>query len=189
MLKWHSQNVNVNSSTVESIPIGLENDRWFVKDRKREKMKDRLSQAKGCRNWVYMNFNVSTNPKARQPVHDLFKNSRFVTVDMHENGFNFDKYLDNIYHHRFVICPKGNGMDTHRTWESLYMNTIPIEKRNTNNQFYKNLPICFVDSWDEITEEFLEREYIRIKSSQWKTEMLTFEYWKNKIRENDSVSA
>jgi hypothetical protein len=38
VLKWHSQNVNVNSSTVESIPIGLENDRWFVKDRKREKM-------------------------------------------------------------------------------------------------------------------------------------------------------
>ena len=189
VLKWHSQNVKVTSSTVKSIPIGLENDRWFVKDRKKEKMQDRLSQAKGCRNWVYMNFNIDTNPKARQPVYDLFAKSRFVTVDMHKNGFNFDKYLDNIYHHRFVLCPRGNGMDTHRTWESLYMNTIPIEKRNTNNQFYKDLPICFVDSWEEITEEFLEREYIRIKSHQWKMEMLTFEYWKNKIRENDSVSA
>lgn len=189
VLKWHSQNVNVNNSTVDSIPIGLENDRWFVKDRKREKMQDRLNQAKGCRNWVYMNFNINTNPKARQSVHDLFKNSRFVTVDMHENGFNFDKYLDNIYHHRFVLCPRGNGMDTHRTWESLYMNTIPIERRNNNNQFYRNLPICFVDSWDEVTEEFLEREYIRIKSKDWKVEMLTFEYWKNKIREDNSISA
>lgn len=80
-------------------------------------------------------------------------------------------------------------MDTHRTWECLYMNTIPIEKRNNNNVFYKNLPVCFVDSWEEVTEEFLAKEYVRIKSKEWNLEMLKFEFWKNKIRENCSTGA
>ena len=80
------------------------------------------------------------------------------------------------------MCPEGNGIDTHRTWECLYMNTIPIEKININNQYYTDLPICFVNRWKEITEEFLEKEYIRINSIKWNMNKLSFEYWRNKIK-------
>ena len=93
----------------------------------------------------------------------------------------FDEYLDNIYNHKFVFSPEGNGMDTHRTWECLYVGTIPIERRNLNNRFYTDLPICFVDNWEDLTEEFLESEFIRIKSVHGIWKKLTFEYWKNKI--------
>jgi hypothetical protein len=86
-----------------------------------------------------------------------------------------------VYNHKFVISPEGNGIDTVRTWECLYMGTIPIEKRNINNQFFTDLPICFVNTWEEITEDFLNQEYERIKNATWKMQMLTFEYWKYRI--------
>jgi hypothetical protein len=61
------------------------------------------------------------------------------------------------------------------------MGTIPIQKRDLNNRFFTDLPICFVDQWTDVTKELLDKEYERISSRTWKMEMLTFAYWKNKI--------
>jgi len=83
--------------------------------------------------------------------------------------------------HKFVLCPEGNGTDTHRTWETLYVGSIPIEKRNINNSFYQDLPICFVDSLSEINEDFLNYEFDRIKNTKWNLDKLNFSYWKDKI--------
>lgn len=182
LIKWYSKNVNVINHRIESIPIGLENDRWFPGLRKKEKMLAKLSETRKYRNLAYLNVNPSTNPDERAPVISLLKNQSYVTHQQGSNGSNFDSYLDNIYNHKFVVCPEGNGIDTHRTWEALYMGTIPIEKRNLNNRFYKDLPICFVDNWNEITKDFLNIEFERIKSKQWNFKMLTFEYWEQKIK-------
>jgi NAD(P)-dependent dehydrogenase (short-subunit alcohol dehydrogenase family) len=37
---------------------------------------------------------------------------------------------------------------------------------------FDDLPICFIDSWDEITKEFLEKEKTRILSTKWNLEKL-----------------
>ena len=81
-----------------------------------------------------------------------------------------------------MICPEGHGIDTHRTWETLYLNSIPIEIRNINNSFYEDLPICLVDSWEEITEDFLNKEYNRINEKKYNLEKLDFNYWLKKIK-------
>jgi len=181
LLVWYGQNVCVKDDRIKSLPIGLENNEWFPKVHKREKMIAKLKQPKEINNLVYMNFNIATNLDERLEPYQIFESKSWVTTEYGKNGFEFDKYINNIYNHKFVICPKGNGIDTVRTWETLYMGTIPIEKRNINNQFYMDLPICFVDDWNEITENFLEGEYIRIEQSIWNMDKLNFEYWGNKI--------
>jgi hypothetical protein len=179
--RWYSQNVNIEHERIESIPIGLENSRWFPELRKRDKMLQKLSERKQYRNLVYMNFNIKTNPSKRTILYNLLKNKTWITAVQGVNGMKFDSYIDNIYSHKFVICPEGNGMDTHRTWESLYMGAIPVEKRNLNNRFYTDLPILFVDDWEEITEPFLLSHLNRIENSTWNMEKLNFNYWKNRI--------
>jgi len=181
VLKWYSQNVNVVDPRIESIPIGLENNRWFQSEMKKEKMENRVLHPRIYKNTVYMNHNASTNPEKREFLYSLFGGESWVTSERGKNGRGFTEYLEDIYDHNFVICPEGNGMDTHRTWETLYMRSIPIEKRNINNQFYTDLPICFVDDWSEITLAFLGSEYKRIKNGVWNMKKLTFEYWRNKI--------
>jgi hypothetical protein len=181
ILKWYSQNVGIVNSRIESIPIGLENDRWFKGLHKKEKMLIKLSRPRLYKNQVYMNHNIETNPLKRQKPYDLLSGKSWVTVESGKNGHGFDEYLDDVYKHNFVICPEGNGMDTHRIWETLYMGSIPIEKRNINNQFYTDLPICFVNDWEDITLDFLEKEYVQIKGQEWNMEKLTFTYWQNKI--------
>jgi hypothetical protein len=182
IVKWYSQNVNIVDPRVESIPIGLENNRWFPDRRKKGKILCKPNEERKYRNLVYLNHNIGTNPAVRERIYQLYEGESWVTSERGSNAQGrFDEYLDNIYNHKFTISPQGNGLDTHRTWECLYVGSIPIEKRNLNNRFYTDLPICFVDNWEDLTEEFLLSEFDRIQSGKWNLEKLNFEYWKNKI--------
>ncbi len=180
LIHWFGQNINIVDDRISSLPIGLENNKWL--SNKGEKMITKLQQLKGCKNLMYMTHKINTNPNERSEPYQLFGGESWVTTGYGSHGYEFNKYIDNIYNHAFVICPEGNGIDTHRVWETLYMDTIPIEKRSINNQSRIDLPICFVDDWREINRTFLEEEYIRIKTSSWNMKKLTFKYWENKIR-------
>jgi hypothetical protein len=184
VIKWYTQNVDTLNPTVESIPIGLENNRWFPKIRKKEKMLALMNSSENptLKNLLYVNHNINTNPDKRSIVYELLKGKDGVTIEEGKNGIDFDRYLINIFTHRFVACPEGNGIDTHRVWECLYLGTIPIVVRNYNTQFYQDLPICFIDNWEEITKEFLKNEWNRIWNEPWNLEKLTFAYWENKIQ-------
>ena len=181
VLHWFSQNVCTIDPRLSSLPIGLENKRWHPEVQKKNRMLGKLRTARKIKNLVYINHNISTNPGERTPPYDALKDKPFATVAYGFNPRNFDNYIDEIYNHKFVVSPPGNGVDTHRKWESLYLGSIPIEKRCPNNTFYEDLPICFVDSWDQVTENFLNSEYDRIIHGQWNISKLYMSYWINLI--------
>jgi hypothetical protein len=81
-----------------------------------------------------------------------------------------------------MICPEGNGIDVHQPWESLYLGVIPIQVKNINNSNWRDLPICFIDSWDELTnEEYFIKEYDRITNTEFNMNKLNMKYWNSKI--------
>jgi hypothetical protein len=183
LIIWHSKNVNTINPRIVSIPIGIENARWHEKVNKPLLMENQLRRLRGVRNLAYMNHSIKTNPLERKVLYDLFNDKKWVTKRHGSNGEKFERYIHQMYNHKFIFSPEGNGIDTIRTWEALYMGTIPIEKRNLNNRFYTDLPICFVDSWEQVTEEFLNKEYKRIKATEYNLDKLQFKYWANKIME------
>lgn len=181
LIKWYAQNVFDSHEKIESIPIGLENTNWFVEIGKINKIKNKIIENKNYKNLLYINHNIDTNIRERLSPYKIFTGKNFATCVSGRNGLNFDQYLDDVYNHKFVLCPEGNGIDTHRTWECLYLNSIPIEKRNVNNSGFNDLPICFVNDWEEINEEFLNSEYDRIINNKYDLSKLDFNYWRNKI--------
>lgn len=180
VIRWYASNVDVINPRIESIPFGIESDWNDGGKHKKEKMLLKLEEKRNIRNLVYLEHSLEYNREERTWIYQLLENKPWVTA-VKCKTISFDEYIDNVYNHKFVICPMGNGMGTHREWETLYLNTIPIQRRDLNNRFYTDLPICFVDNWDELTEDFLNSEYERITHGTWKMEMLTFGYWKNKI--------
>jgi len=61
----------------------------------------------------------------------------------------------------FIACPRGNGIDTHRLWETLYRGSIPVVKRSAWTEMIEELglPIVQLDSWEEIHQLNLEEEF------------------------------
>jgi len=181
VIKWYSSKVKVQHPRIVSLPIGIENKVWRRNPPKKELMVDKLTRSRQYRNLLYINHCVETNEKERAEPYEIFKNKTWVTMEQGRNGQKFEQYIDNIYNHKFMICPEGNGISTHRTWECLYLGTIPIEKRSINNSFYTDLPICFVDEWTDVTREFLEDELKRFRITSWNMSKLYFSYWRNNI--------
>jgi hypothetical protein len=181
VIMWFTKNVNCFDRRIEAIPIGLENDMWFPEISKKKKIEDKLKEPHSYKNLVYMNFNINTNPAKRQECYNYFKDFPWVTVDMKANGSGFDSYIDNLYNHKFVLCPEGNGIDTHRTWETLYLGSVPIEIGNENNRFWSDLPMVTVRNWQEVTVEYLAKRLDQMIEVEPNTEYLDFQYWKNKI--------
>ena len=182
VIKWYSASITFQGEKLESLPWGVESLQRFEFHHidKRLKMTQKVLEPKNHRNLLYVKHSVWTNRKERFKPYVLLKDKPFATVEQ-AAIFDFDHYIDSAYNHKFVLSPPGHAIDSHRTWETLYLNSIPIEKRNINNSFWRDLPICFVDDWEEITEDFLNKEYERITQMKWDMSKLTPEYWTNKI--------
>ena len=181
VIKWYSTNVNMVHPKLVPIPIGVENQRWQGNPTKKLQMIEKVNEPRDYKNLLYINHSIGTNVKQRKEPYELFEGKPWVTAVRGHNGVNFAGYIDDIYNHKFTICPEGNGIDTHRTWECLYVGSIPILKRHPNFRFYTDLPICFVDEWRGVTSTFLINEYRRISNATWNLEKLNFSYWNNKI--------
>lgn len=85
----------------------------------------------------------------------------------------------------FEISPHGNGLDCHRTWEALLLNTIPIVPRSPLNELHKQFPIVIVDDWStEITLANLLRwrDELAPQFTSAMKERLTSEYWATRMR-------
>jgi len=120
------------------------------------------SNKKDIRNLVYMNFTPDTSATERTMVYNHFKQKSFVTV---EHGVSHKRFANSVYNHPFVLSPRGNGYDCVRTWESFYLGSIPIIKRNNVMSHFSDLPILFVESWEEVTLNLLLNHLTKMKDN------------------------
>jgi hypothetical protein len=145
-------------------------------------MVESKGKPKTIHNLVYMNFLIQTYEAERQSCYSTFVGKPWVTLGQSDKTLESrKKFLSEIRNHLFVLCPRGNGVDTHRVWETLYMGSIPIVKKVDAMNDFNDLPILFIHNWSDITEDFLLGEYQRILNTEWNMKKLTFSYWKERI--------
>lgn len=147
----YTQNMNVNHPKVDPLPIGFANSMWSHGNPKihREVYNMKVNKTKN----IYFNFNINTNRKVRQKCHDQMKKKGLKWI----NNMPYRDYLIELKRHKFAISPEGNGIDCHRFWECLYMNVIPICKRNKLVEYYsKYFPIVILEDWNHLEVEKLK---------------------------------
>jgi len=85
----------------------------------------------------------------------------------------------------FVVSPHGNGLDCHRTWESLVLGNIVIVKRSSLDPLYEGLPVVIVDDWREIDTANLRAWHAQHQASfddPTVQDKLTNRYWIARMR-------
>jgi hypothetical protein len=129
---------------------------------------------------AFLSINIHTFFCERAIVEVFFKDEPWVT---HRYPIEYDEFCREVRRHKFVFCPRGNGYDTIRMWETLYLGSIPIVRENpVVNEFAKWLPICVVKDWSHVNPEYLELEYKRIRSrTDYNFNVLRWSYWREKI--------
>lgn len=183
ILHWFAQNVVVKHPKITPIPIGLENlfyynhgaIPWF------EKLRQKLP-AKSPR--ILMEFSRHTNPLIREPVFKMFQ--KHATVTALEARFSAPRYLEQLASHEFVLSPPGNGLDCHRTWEAMYLKTIPIVEHSVSTDSFAKLglPLWVVKDWDEVKKMSVNQLHDRYLKIQKHADYaaLDLEFWRQKIQ-------
>lgn len=182
------QNLDLESynKKIDILPIGLENRRFMnsgtLRHFRDKKVLHNLSLKK---NKILSSFSPHTNMEKRNELSEISKIIKFVDVKILGNHID---YLRELAKYKFNFCPEGNGIDTHRLWESLIVKTMPITLKSNLNLEYKKLgiPILLLNTWSDIftyTEDDLEAIYKKEFNSENFQDLLMFEYWKNKIND------
>jgi hypothetical protein len=172
--------MNCETDKANPLPIGIANSYSSVNMREFE------SSTNPTR-LLYINNRIQTYPPLRQWVYDYFSSKSWATLRVPYETSGVDpRYKSELIDHKFVLCPRGNGVDTHRIWEALYSGVIPVVVRHRTHEMLEGqLPILFVDDFSEVTEHMLDEVYDEFKKKSWNTNMLTCSWWIQKIKEHN----
>jgi hypothetical protein len=174
VVKWYAANANINRPDLVPIPLGLESPGCQGYSDHPEVLEKVLREPRKIKNLVYMNFSHTTQPK-RQLWVDHFQGKPWVTE---KSKTSFEEFIRDCYGHSFVLSPEGNGIDTHRTWEALYMGAIPIVQNSIFVNSFDQLPLVVVDDVSVITKEYLENITLNHYCCD---EKIYMSYWKERI--------
>lgn len=155
ILVWFAQNVGIKHPKLKPFPIGIANAGYSHGDISIvNKIRDENNKKE---NMFYTNFNIQNNKTERE--YCLQQTGLNIREDVNGgwNGFaggyklptSFEGYLRDLSKTYFCISPKGNGIDCHRTWESLYMGCIPIVTKSEVVDAHKDMPIIILNDWSE----------------------------------------
>ena len=126
----------------------------------------------------------------RRNIYQWAINTDFITVEYCKvnprplNDELFYNYYNKLVSSKFIICPRGCGIDTYRMWDAIYMGCIPIVEKYEGYNDMTDLPILFVNGpsdYLKLTKEYLETEYDKIINNKYNYNKLHFKYWENKI--------
>lgn len=178
IIAWFGQNPDIIfHKKFFAIPIGIANQRHAHGDiSKINELRLQLSQIKK-KNLLYLNLGVHTHSE-RVLVQNIFLKKSFVKGSQFKD---FEAYLLDLAESKFVISPRGNGLDCHRTWEALLMGCIPIVRSSPMDSLYEWLPVLIINDWSEVTEQFLQQMYVKIKREKYSLEKLDIHFWRKKI--------
>tara|TARA_B100002019_G_scaffold285670_1_gene294980 strand:+ start:1669 stop:2553 length:885 start_codon:yes stop_codon:yes gene_type:complete len=180
-LEWYAQNLTFvpdSSDKIFPIPIGVENKHYFkngilshfdIKDIKKEYE-------------ILCSFNINTNKK-RIEVLNAIKSSENINFLRYSNH---KEYIRELSKHKFNICPEGNGVDTHRFWESLIVETIPVVLKSEFIENFKRyeIPMLCLNSWKDLNKisknelnSFYETNISNLKFKKF----VEFDFWIDQI--------
>ncbi len=177
ILAWFAQNVDNNTHPkLHPIPIGIANRCWV--HGKGSSIESVQSNPPPKKHRLYVNFAVATFPQERRVA---YRHLRQLPSSYFSAPTPFETYLEELASCSFVASPRGNGLDTHRLWEALYVGSYPIVKSSSLDPLYADLPIVIVQDWSQVTEKFLDQKYEELKRKSFSIEKLYMDYWENLI--------
>lgn len=101
---------------------------------------------------LYISYCSDTHG-SRTTIQSVFADRPFVVFGP---KLEFEKYLETLNEYKFVLCPRGNGLDTHRFCEVLLMGSVPVVERNSISDLYEKFPCIIVDTFNNVDYELLK---------------------------------
>jgi hypothetical protein len=182
IIVWFACNPGFHHLKLIVLPIGFENTNWdppkikYIRDVKLNSLKP----WKERKNLLYINFSKGTNLKARGHLSDYFKNFSSLIIN---SRLDYPTYLSHLNDSKFVLCPRGNGLDTHRFYEAILMGAIPVVQDSLLRDIFNQSTSLVLNDLTNLTMRMLLRPDMYIKNMSFPRNVIYFNTWLKKIDE------
>lgn len=181
-------NLNYESENLRTIPLGIENFSRNSNGRLGDFLEFRDSELSNQRKHdVFAAFEVENNKEIRGKLATLLKESRFgwTSRRMHPRD-----YRQCVKDSLFVLSPPGRGLDCHRTWEAIYLGSVPVILEGTlPPSIATDLPITVVPRYEEFLKMGPEEMLDLFVETRSKSERKAFApYWIAEIEKTANES-
>lgn len=181
--KWFCVNSTIVRDDLLPIPFGIANSS-YEKNLVYEDFNEFKSKNEKKVNMIYGNFNLNTNYFHRIKAKKFLQNEENAIF---EAEINFQEYIDSLHKYKFILCPWGNGIDTHRYWETVYAGAVPVTISNAAYESMKIFPGYLLKSYDKKNiNEILKTKHTEVK---FDSQMLKVSWWFNNLIYSDSLSS
>jgi len=185
LIRWFGEDsdLTVPHPKFEPIPLGISDPNLpFGNQELMLKLHARMPAVEDKPLLAHSSFHLTLSHSSRREVFAAIRNIEGVTFQPERVA----PELLWIRHagHAFVISPRGNGLDCHRTWEALLLRSIPIVKRSSLDELHSGFPIAIVDDWREISLAAMGnwRDQLKDRFTPEMFQKLTRDYWAARIR-------
>jgi len=175
--RWYTQNYDgtIRHEKLQPYPIGfdLHTKNWLVDGSAMKKLVYMIDVRTGNRdfpiqdkipNKIFCDAHNSKTHGERELLRKAVeKNSNVVLLS---ERLSFQDITKEYNRYQFVLAPRGNGLDTHRTWELFLAGAIVITKTSSLDEMYikNDLPVVILQDWNELNDD------IENKMARWHTE-------------------
>ena len=138
---------------VRPVPIGLENLRW---GRQQPHLyQNCASQAPWRERLQSLLLSFNPNNDDRHAAVRALADSSFVHLSLKPHPTR--PFIENLARSKFVLSPRGNGLDCHRTWEAMACGCVPVLKRGSlhTDTFDVHDSVVWVDDWTKVEPQLL----------------------------------
>lgn len=188
--EWYSININYYAENLISIPIGLANEHpknLSKLDFKSRHTEEHFFSDAYKKYLLFINFQESTNYKVRAGLYTLYKTFNWAFVK--SPNLKKSEYLNILEKSDFTLAPFGNGYDTHRVWEALYSQSVPIVKKHISFSCLKDLPVLQIEDIQNITYKDLISAKAKLENGSYRYEKLYMGYWEELIKRNKTQTS
>jgi hypothetical protein len=135
-----------NDARFTAIPIGIENRRWAVNGVKSFMIS---SIPWDGRSSAIMVGPFGLTHSIRVEIEETFSKLSLSEIAFFPNRLAPKDYAKIAGHYKFVAAVRGNGVDTHRHWESIYRGSKVVVQRDNWSVNFKDLdlPFLFIEGW------------------------------------------
>lgn len=183
LLKWYCTNAPYASDKIVPLPIGFEEpDREGGKQEVLYSIRASKTPFTSKKDKILLPYHTLHTNAARKELVQKLRSLPFVETQ--EEKLLFEDYLRKVDEYKFVICLEGSGPDVHRNYESLLVDSVPINIKNSIEDLfnYYSLPGEFLSSWSILTEEYFEEMLSSSYDIGRSERFLEIQYHTEKIR-------
>eukprot|EP00808_Paulinella_micropora_P000214 g5650.t1 len=138
---------------------------------------------------VYVDAMSPTHPVRKQLLRSLEKEGCIPNIVRGTARMGQEKVWEAYRSYGFALAPRGNGLDTHRFWEMLFLGTIPVVESSSLDPLYTDLPVLVLRNWTQLCGVNWTYEYSRLSKSPISLpvpdDLMTMPYWFNRAVRTD----